>query len=567
MDSILFEVRALIEAIWRRRWQALVLSWVVCVVGWVAVAVLPDKYQSEARIYVDTDSMLGPLLKGIAVRADVGAEVAVMQRTLLSRPNLQQTARATDLDLQASTPQEMDALLERLAKDTKIALDGPKLYRVSYVSNSPLLAKSVVQSLLTIFVEGNLGKSRADLEGARAFIARQIVEYEGELKLAEQRLAEFKTKNIDILSGGNFGQRLEDARRTYENARYSAEEATTRRNGLVAQLRDIPQKLDVNAAPQVIVNNNNEKPSSPLALRVQEMERLLDAQKLKATEKHPSVLQTQMALDALKERLAAEQAAAAEAAASAAAAPQPTASGRSQVHNPLYEQVKLKLVDAESEVASWQRRVERSQEDVVRLQEMAKTAPLIEAEMANLNRDYAVVKSQYEELLGRRESARISQAADSTTDAVNFRIIEPPHVPTLPTSPNRPLLLAIVLVAGLGAGVGFSVLLDKMESSFRTPERLTEAFGFPVLGSVSSITTPSERRSRLAGNVTFGMTAGSLIAVFGVVMLISLNILAAPHFLPEGKSLSEGAATLLNRSSTLAKDIPGLIDRLSGFFK
>lgn len=566
MDNILFEIRALIEAIWRRRWQALIVSWSVCVLGWIAVAALPDKFQSEARIYVDTDSMLGPLLKGIAVRADVGAEVAVMQRTLLSRPNLQQTARATDLDLQATNPQEMDALLERLAKDTKIALDGPKLYRVSYVSDNPLLAKSVVQSLLTIFVEGNLGKSRADLEGARAFIARQIVEYEGELKLAEQRLAEFKTKNIDILSGGNFGQRLEDARRNYENAKYSAEEAVTKRNGLATQLRDIPQRLDINAAPQVVVNNNGER-QSPLALRVQEMERLLDAQKLKATDKHPSVLQTQAALDAMKERLAAEQTAAAEAATTAGSGPQASASGRSQVPNPLYEQVKLKLVDAESDVASWQRRVERAQEDVVRLQEMAKTAPLIEAEMANLNRDYSVVKSQYEELLGRRESARISQAADATTDAVNFRIIEPPHVPTLPTAPNRPLLLAIVLLAGVGAGVGFSVLLDKMESSFRTPERLTEAFGFPVLGSVSSITSPSERRSRLAGNVTFGMAVGSLVAVFGVVMLISLNILTAPHFLPEGKSLADGAASLARRIPALAKDLPGLIDRLLGLFR
>ena len=71
MDNILFEIRSLVEAIWRRRWHALILSWVVCLTGWIAVAVLPDKYQSEARIYVDTESILGPLLRGIAVRADV----------------------------------------------------------------------------------------------------------------------------------------------------------------------------------------------------------------------------------------------------------------------------------------------------------------------------------------------------------------------------------------------------------------------------------------------------------------------------------------------------------------
>ena len=174
---------------------------------------------------------------------------------------------------------------------------------------------------------------------------------------------------------------------------------------------------------------------------------------------------------------------------------------KSQVPNPLYEQVKLKLVEAETEVGSWRRRISAAEATSERLQKMAESVPSIEAELVNLTRDYGVIKQQYEALLARRESARISQAADASTNAVNFRIIEPPHVPILPESPNRPLLMFAVLVAGLGAGIGFSILVDKMDASFRTPESVMQAFGLPVLGSISAILPPGQRRKRVISNV------------------------------------------------------------------
>lgn len=555
MDNILFEVRAVFEAIWRRRWHALIVAWVLCIGGWITVATLPDKYQSTARIYVDTDTLLGPLLQGIAVSTDLASEVAVMQRTLLSRPNLQQTARATDLDLRATTPGEMEKLLDGLASNTQIRSEGQKLYTVSYANSDPKLAKSVVQALLTIFVEGNLGQSRADLEGARAFIARQIVEYETELKSAEQRLAQFKAQNVGILGGGDFSGRLEGARTTLSNAQFNLEEAISRRDSLKRELVTTDKVIDLNSGPQIVINDDT--PDSPLALRVQEMEKLLDSQLMRYTEKHPSVLATQSRLDSLQQQLEEEKA---EAAAAEEAAGPDAARAASQVPNPLYEQIKLRLVDAENEVGSLQRQVQRAQQKVDELRQLAERAPLVEAEAVNLTRDYNVLKQKYEDLLGRRESARISQAAEATTDAVNFRIIEPPHVPSLPSSPNRPLFIAIVLIAGLGAGVGLSVMLDKLESSYRTPERLTEAFGFPVLGSVSIIVSPTDQRRRLASNIVFGMVCGSLLAIFAIVMLISMRVIGIPDFL-----LSQGAGGaggVIDNLRGVASDLPGFIERV-----
>jgi uncharacterized protein involved in exopolysaccharide biosynthesis len=103
-----FELLSLISAFWRRRWYLLASAWLVSLLGWAVIVILPDKYESEARVYIDTSSLLGPLLRGIAIANNVEREVAFMQRTLLSRPNLQEVARATDLDLEVTTPIELE---------------------------------------------------------------------------------------------------------------------------------------------------------------------------------------------------------------------------------------------------------------------------------------------------------------------------------------------------------------------------------------------------------------------------------------------------------------------------
>jgi uncharacterized protein involved in exopolysaccharide biosynthesis len=104
MDDIRELITEKAAAMWRRRWYGALVVWVVCVAGWAAVMYLPNRYETTTRIYVDSETMLRPLLKGLAVQADLAAQVDYMQRTLLSRPNLDNVIRMTDLELQATRP-------------------------------------------------------------------------------------------------------------------------------------------------------------------------------------------------------------------------------------------------------------------------------------------------------------------------------------------------------------------------------------------------------------------------------------------------------------------------------
>jgi len=137
-----------------------------------------------------------------------------MQRTLLSRPNLDNVIRMTDLELQATSPEKREAMANALERKITVSAEGKgkNLFSVTYEGDSPQLTLNVVQSLLTIFVESNLGANRTDMDQARKFIEGQILDYERQLKAAEARLANFKVANLGVLGNGNYTQTVDQAR-------------------------------------------------------------------------------------------------------------------------------------------------------------------------------------------------------------------------------------------------------------------------------------------------------------------------------------------------------------------
>ena len=130
------------QGMWRYRWYALLVAWVVAVTGWAWAYSLPNEYRADARVYVDTQSVLRPLLRGLAVESDVQSRVAIMTQTLLSRPNLEKVARKTDLDLRAQTPAQMESLLSWLQHAVEIHSDSRRhdLYTISYADTNPQMA-------------------------------------------------------------------------------------------------------------------------------------------------------------------------------------------------------------------------------------------------------------------------------------------------------------------------------------------------------------------------------------------------------------------------------------------
>ena len=207
MDEIIRQALTILRGMWKHRWLGLGVAWAVGALGVAVVLRIPDKYEASARIYVDTQSILKPLMSGLAIEPNLDQQIMVLSRTLISRPNIEKLVRMADLDLKVDSKQEQDALVDALMKELTIkSTSRDNLYTLAYSDAQPERAKRVVQSLASIFVESSLGDKRKDTDSAIKFIDDQIQVYQKKLEEAENRLKEFKLKNIALQTSPDFSQ-------------------------------------------------------------------------------------------------------------------------------------------------------------------------------------------------------------------------------------------------------------------------------------------------------------------------------------------------------------------------
>jgi len=511
-----YAARAQIRCLWHWRWPMLAVAWALAVIGWLTLALVPDRYEASSRIYVDTDSLLGPLLKNITVETDPQNQLEVMQRTLLGRTNLAQLARTTGLDRDLQTEAEREKLYLVLQKKIAVTAEGRNLFSVSYRDTNPAMASKVVATLLDIFVDTNVNHNRANMQDARSFIDGQIAEYEDKLKQAEHRLAEYKAEHLDLLvtTGANFAPRMEAAREELSNARQKYDEAVITRDQVRTGLRGVPKMLDVDTLAMgggAYVGGGPLAGATPAA-KVRQLEADLAQLETRFTDRHPDVVAAKRALQMAR--------------ATAAARPDSDeipAAPRGHISNPVYDQLEVRLVQAETDVASAHSRLQLATANMERLSALAGVAPKVEAELADLNREYGVLKSKYEELLGRRESARISAAAESNGDKVQYRVIEPPHLPARPDWPNRPLFVTAILVLALGASLAGGLGLNHFDDTIGTPESLEGRFDVTVIGCLPRLESPAQSRRRQVANRQFIAAAAALLLLFAVALGLSTH--------------------------------------------
>src|SRR5665213_2991557 len=261
MDSVRAMLFQYLRAAWRRRWLGVIVAWLVCGVGWVGTYLIPNQFESNARLFVDADAILTPLLRGIAADSAPTTQLEILQRTLRSKPNLEKLISKTDLDLTLNGPSDRERLINRLATEIKVTPQTKNLFTISYRDKNPKLAHDVVQTLLTIFVESATGSNRTDMENARRFLERQIQSYEQQLRAAEKRRADFRVRYMEILPNDlnpNIGA-LEGARSNVTQLSGHLQDAVIQRDSLRQEVENTP--------PMLVAEGGIYQPGSPGGVR------------------------------------------------------------------------------------------------------------------------------------------------------------------------------------------------------------------------------------------------------------------------------------------------------------
>lgn len=517
MELLISQILATARRMWKYRWPGLVIAWVMAAIGVAIVFRIPDRYEASARIYVDTQSILKPLMSGLAIQPNVEQQVTMLSRTLISRPNIEKLIRMADLDLKNQSKSDQEALVETLTKTLSIQSTGrDNLYTLAYRDSEPEAAKRVIQSLVSIFIESSLGASRKDTATAATFLSDQIKGYEAKLEEAETRLKEFRLRNISMMTGDgkDSASRLTEMSAQLDRAKLELREAMNARDAAKAQLEG-EHSRNASAATQGLLQESAISIATPeIDSRLESQRRNLDGLLQRYTEQHPDIIATRKLIKELEEQKRKEMQEARKQAMSA-----PPGTGPSNT-NMAYQEISRLLATTEVQVAGLRARVDEYSGRYAQALNQMKTAPQLEAEGAQLNRDYAIHKKNYEDLVARRESAAMSGDLEAASGVADFRLIDPPRVSPQPVSPNRLLLVPLALIVALASGLGAAFAASQLRPVFHAASELRQKTELPLLGVVSLVMSDETKRRERSDMIRFLGGVGGLVGLFAIGMTL-----------------------------------------------
>lgn len=523
LDSILDELRGA----WRFRWMGVLAAVAIAIIGWLIIFALPDRYEAQADVLVDTRTALKPVLQGLATDQDVNVQLNYVRQALLAGPQLSELARQVGL-LPATGlgPAQEEAVLDALRQRIDLSVErtpdetaggppnsGSTTYGITYQDVNRGRALKLVRRLTDSLINETLGGSQQGSEHAQQFLKVQIADYEKRLQAAEGRLAAFKSQHLGLLTtqnGGLFDQ-LQRETQAIEDVNTKMVVAETQRQALERQLHGDAAISATDATP--VLGPGGVMVAGDTVSQIEQVQAHLNQLLLKYTDKYPDVIAAKQQLAALQLRRKEEIAALRRGDANAAAL-----SGASA--NPVYQSIQLALNNVDVTIAELRAELNEHEQKAKQLSGLLNTTPQLEAQYAQLSRDYDINKKQYAALLASYDKARLGEQAGNA-GAVRFELVQPPVVSYTPVWPERTKLLAIVLILALGAGGGVAYALNQLRPVVGSPTALRQLTGIPVL-AVVGCAFPT--RMALAGRSEvrrFSFALACLIVGFVVVVVLS----------------------------------------------
>ncbi|HUD27471.1 MAG TPA: XrtA system polysaccharide chain length determinant [Novosphingobium sp.] len=495
MDSLYEQVLSALHSVWHRRWIALAAAWAICIAGWLVVALVPNTYESRARIFIQLDDALAEQV-GIGV-ADKKRDIERIRQTLTAAVNLEKVVRSTRLGDTIENPKQMEAAVLKLGSNVKVVSQEDNLFEITATANdssfsdaeNAKLAQSVAQKMIDIFREENLSGSRGDMVETLEFVNQQLAQRERELETAEGKRTAFEAQHPELaLGGAAMAQRLESSRTSVRDIDADLSAAQSALAAIDGQLA---------GTPRTIAGVADGGPQSALA-RAQADLSAMRARGL--TENHPDVIAARNQVAALK-----------------GPAAQEAASGGGTL-NPAYSSLQSIRAERQANVQALQSRKAALQSDIASLTASAIQDPELATQATRINRDYDVLRQQYDKLLQDREELRLRGEVKTEREAVKFEVVDPPTTPRSPVAPNRPVLLLGVLLVGVAGGCAVAFALSRLRSVFATTAGLERATGLPVLGAISQSLTDGARALRRKRLKYFYASCAALGGLFVVLL-------------------------------------------------
>ncbi|MBL8651303.1 MAG: chain-length determining protein [Sphingopyxis sp.] len=507
MNGLYDEFRVALHSVWTRRWLVLGVAWGICILGWLAIASIPNRYDSRARLLVDINEIIPADAQSGGPYAD-RSQIDQIRETLTSARNLEKVAVTTGMLPAGAGEREKAGAVAMLQKNIKVVPQQENIFEITSSigvgslsdADNAKLASGVLDSLITVFRDEQLRGGRMTAREGLKFLDAQLADREKAIGAVEARRAAFEAKNIGLISSGTGspGQRIDQARAELgqiETQLAAAQGALAAANG---QMATTPATINVpglNATGGGVARQQLAGAQAELSsMRARGL-----------TDAHPDVV-------ALKSQIASLKAMADREGTGGG--------GGGNAQNPAYATLAAMRAERQATVSALSARKAQLTGDINQITTAQIQNPGVAAEYERINGEYTALKAQYDRLMAQREQVRLRGDVQTETDAIKIDLIDPPTKPTAPSAPNRPMFLTLVLFAGIGGGIGVAFGLGQVRTSYATASKLERASGLPVIGSITEVVTPDRQADRKKKLVWLAGGGGALVALF-VLLLVA----------------------------------------------
>jgi polysaccharide chain length determinant protein (PEP-CTERM system associated) len=498
MNDLYEQALAALHSVWNRRWLALAVAWLVCLVGWMAVALIPNTYESKTRIFVKLEDVLAQQV-GIG-SGSVKRDIDRVRETMTSSANLEKIIRSTRLGDEVTSPRQMDAAIAALAKQIEARSEKENLFEITATSgrsdlsdgDNAKLAQTIVQKLIDVFRQENFAGSRGEMRETLAFLDQQLTARQKDLEAAEQKRLAFEAAHPQLIGGAQaLAQKLDTSSTSMRNTEADLAAAQSALAAIDGQLAGTPRTLVVAGQGGGARGALAQAEADITSMRARGL-----------TESHPDMIAANKQIAMLRKQAAA------------------AGSDAGSTPNPAYTSLLSIRADRQATIQALIARKAGLQAEVTAIAANQTEEPGVAAEAQRISRDYDVLRKQYDKLLQDREELRLRGQVENERNSVKFEVLDPPSAPRSPAAPNRPLLLFGVLIAGIGAGVGTAFAMGQLRSTYATANSLERSMGMPVLGTISFSLTDAARVLQSKRNKQFVAAGAALCGLFVVLLAV-----------------------------------------------
>lgn len=439
--------------------------------------VWPKGYTSSTTILVDDKKIIQPLMQGAAVATEVADRARLTREVIFGRKIMNQILESVGWMKDKLSPEEQEKIIERIRKKTNLTSVGKDIIKIEYSDDEAERAFKTAKKFAELFIAESLGAKAAESQAAFDFIDKQTEEYHDKLVKAEDQLKEFRSANLDARPGSDadISTRLSTLQSRIEQSSQDLKEAEVKKISLEKQLSGEAEVANVLSR------------EGQFRTRIAELQSQLETLRLSYLETYPDIVRIKHQIEDLNEAIADDRQKR-----SAAKATGKVTVDDSVINNPMYQQLRRELSQTQITIDTLNARIGEAKRQLSQELERGKRVHGSEATISELTRDYQVNRDIYQDLLKRRENARVSMNLDKERQGLSFKIQEPALLPLEPSG----LRFLHFVIGGMLAGVllplGLIYAKLQVDPRIYIGQMIADRHKLPLLAVVPHLWSPAE---------------------------------------------------------------------------